>query len=464
MLERYDNYQLVSKIASGGMADIFLAKHVNSPANSMPIAIKKIKKQHSSDPVFIEMFLAEAKNICSLNHENIVKIYDFGKFDDQYFIAMEFVFGQDLGSILKKLAEKGEKMPLSLTLEVMLGVLAGLDHAHNACGMDGEPLNIIHMDMNPNNILISYDGKIKIVDFGISQTHSGSKGAKQSAGIRGTYAYLSPEQCREEQVDRRSDIFSVGIILYEMLTGKPLFKQLESDAAIINAIVNSEITPIEWLLPDIDPRLSAIVSKALAQDPDLRYSTAAEMRDDIMQIYNSLEFDPSKEMLYSYVKKLFPAHFIKITKLIEQAQTEYLMDELFNDIGEFEELDQKQKKKSQEEVEHKENNEKKRKNTFLVLLGSGIFIGLLAILALVKFSFIDPDVKTVTVTIFSDPSGAEIYLDGEFTGKMTSTELLLEIGKEYIIEFKKGDLNGGVKFTPTLENRYVNMVLQKRDE
>ena len=126
MLERFDNYQLLSKIATGGMAEIFLAKHVNSPVNSMPIAIKKVLKQYSNNPMLVKMFLAEARIICNISHENIVKIYDFGKFDDQYFIAMEYVFGQNLGSIIEKLDERDAMMPLNLTIEIISGVLCGL--------------------------------------------------------------------------------------------------------------------------------------------------------------------------------------------------------------------------------------------------------------------------------------------------------------------------------------------------
>lgn len=273
MLEKFDNYQLLSKIATGGMAEIFLAKHVNSPVNSMPIAIKKVLKKYSDNPTLVKMFLAEARIICNISHENIVKIYDFGKFEDQYFIAMEYVFGQNLGAILEKAAEKGESLPLNFTIEIISAVLCGLDHAHNAQDRNGNFLNIVHLDMNPNNILISYDGKIKVVDFGIANANY-TKKLKDSAGIQGTYAYLSPEQCSGTSVDRRSDIFSVGIILYEMLTGQPLYKDLDSDMAIMNAILYDEVEPIDERMPDIDPNLAKIVMKALEKNPNRRYSSA----------------------------------------------------------------------------------------------------------------------------------------------------------------------------------------------
>ncbi|MBP5405693.1 serine/threonine protein kinase [bacterium] len=465
MLEKFDNYQLLSKIATGGMAEIYLAKHVNSPINSMPIAIKKVLKKYSNNPTLLKMFLAEARIICNISHENIVKIYDFGKYEEQYFIAMEYVFGQNLGAILEKLGEKKQKLPLNLIIEIISAVLCGLDHAHNAQDRNGTFLNIVHLDMNPNNILISYEGKIKVVDFGIANANYTRK-LRNDSGIQGTYAYLSPEQCSGTAVDRRSDIFSVGIILYEMLTGQTLYKQLDSDMAIMNAIMNDEIEPIDELMPDIDPKLAEIVMKALEKDPNDRYATAMDMREDLLRIYNSLEFDPNGEMLPALVKKLFPSHFIKMTKIIEQAQTEYLMDELFNNIGELEDIDIKSKKRVEEEKKKKENEEKKRqqrksiisKTSFAAGIAGGIFI----IGMILKFLFIDPDVKVDMVTVFSEPGGAQIFVNGEDTGKKTPASLQLELNKQYIIEFRKDDMIGGLEFVPTSDNRYIRMVLKKR--
>ena len=465
MFEKFDNYQLLSKIATGGMAEIFLAKHVNSPVNSMPIAIKKVLKKYSSNPTLVKMFLAEARIICNISHENIVKIYDFGKFEDQYFIAMEYVFGQNLGAILSKVSEKGQLMPINLTIEIMLAVLCGLDHAHNAQDRNGNFLNIVHLDMNPNNILISYEGKIKVVDFGIANANY-TKKLKGEAGIQGTYAYLSPEQCSGSSVDRRSDIFSVGIIFYEMLTGKPLYKQLDNDMAIMNSILYDEIEPINELMPEIDPKLSQIVMKALEKDPNRRYASAMDMREDLLEVYNSLEFDPNSEMLPAFVKKLFPAHFIKMTKIIEQAQTEYLMDELFNNIGELEDLDLEEKKKTEEAARLKEEDEKKRaKNkAFFSRLGliSGIIAGLILIALILKILFVDPDVEVDMITVFSNPGGAQIFINGEDTGKVTPASLQLELNKKYIIEFRKDDMIGGLEFTPTSDNLQINMQLKQR--
>jgi len=461
LLEKFDNYQLLSKIATGGMAEIFLAKHMNSPVNSMPIAIKKVLRQFTKNTTLVKMFLAEARIICNISHENIVKIYDFGKYEDQYFIAMEYVFGQNLGTILNKLQQKGKELPINQIIEVMLGVLSGLDHAHNAKDKNGVYLNIVHLDMNPNNILISYDGKVKVVDFGIANANYSKKVKGSLVSIQGTYGYLSPEQCREKKTDRRSDIFSLGVILYEMLTNEPLFKHLENDAAILNSILNEQIEPIQNLVPDINPTLAEIVMKCLEKHPDKRYSTAMDVREDILNIYNSLEFDPSGETFQTLLKKLFPSHFIKMTKVIENAQAEYLMDELFNDLGDLEEIDLKEKVRVKEE---QKALEKKRVGRLPSVMKTSVFgaIGALMIVAVIFFFAMQDKVKLEKVSVFSSPPGAIIYINGEDTGKTTPAELMLENGRKYIIEFKKDNMIGGMRFLPSGENHEVSMKLKKR--
>lgn len=461
MLEKFDNYQLLSKIATGGMAEIYLAKHMNSPVNSMPIAIKKVLKQFSSNQTLVKMFLSEARIICNISHENIVRIYDFGKFENQYFIAMEYVFGQNLGSLMNKLQQRGSGMPLNLMIEIVLGVLSGLDHAHNTKDKNGVFLNVVHLDMNPNNILISYDGKIKVVDFGIANVNYTKKLKGALTSIQGTYGYLSPEQCRESSVDRRSDIFSLGAIFYEMLANAPLFKHLDNDASILNAILNEKIRPIQEVVPGIDPRIAKIVMKALEKDPDRRYATAAEMKDALMSVYNSLEFDPNSETIQSFLKKMFPAHFIKMTKVLERAQTEYLMDELFKDIGDLEELDLKEKVRVKE-VAIEKAKERERSKFRSALFISGCIAAVLLVAAVVAYLVLKSDIELENVAVFSTPPGAEIFINGEDTGKMTPATLQLEIGKNYIIEFRKDDFIGGMNFTPSEKSREVNMVLKKR--
>jgi serine/threonine protein kinase len=311
MLERFGEYQLLHKIATGGMAEIFLAKHTNSPVTSMPMAIKRILKQFNANQAFIKMFLAEARIICNITHENIVKIYDFGKNDETYYLAMEYVFGQSLGQLLNKYEQKGRPLPMEIVLEVATAVLSGLEFAHNTRDRNGIFLNVVHLDINPNNILLSYDGKIKLVDFGIAHASYTRTLKNNLQTVQGTYGYLSPEQCQEKSLDRRSDIFSFAVILYEMLAGRPLFKQMESDAAILNAIVNEEIPDIATVNPQVPRELGFILSKALQKNRERRYGSASEMLDDIKRYQTMREFNPQAESLPAVLKREFAAHFIK---------------------------------------------------------------------------------------------------------------------------------------------------------
>jgi eukaryotic-like serine/threonine-protein kinase len=461
MLESFDNYQLLSKIATGGMAEIFLAKHKNSPVNSMPIAIKKILKQYSTNTQLIKMFLSEARIICNINHDNIVKIYDFGKYEDQYFIAMEYVFGQNLGSLHNKLQEKKIRLSDNIILEIAISVLNGLDHAHNTKDKNGIFLNVVHLDMNPNNILLSYSGKVKVVDFGIASANYTRKMKSNLQSIQGTYGYLSPEQCLEKNIDRRSDIFSLGVIMYELFTNKPLFKHLENDASVLNAILNKPVPEIEDEVPGIDTRIADIIMRALDKDPDQRYSTAGEMKQDLQKVYNSLEFNPEADTVPVILKKLFPAHFVKMTKVLERAQTEYLMDELFKDIGDLEELDLKEKMRVQKEQEEEKQKKEKKSVSSATVIGISVVIALIIVSVFAFISF-KPETKTENISVFSQPPGAFIFINGINTGEMTPTEITLDSGKTYTIEFKKDNFMGGMNFVPSENNREIRMVLKER--
>lgn len=464
MLEKFAEYQLLSKIATGGMAEIYLAKHTNSPVSSMPIAIKKILKQYSTNASFIKMFLSEARIICNISHENIVKIYDFGKVDGLYYIAMEYVFGQNLGTVMNKLQAKGKLLPIDIIIEISISVLHGLDHAHNTKDKNGMFLNVIHLDMNPNNILLSYDGKVKVVDFGIAHATYTKILKNNLESIQGTFGYLSPEQCREEELDRRSDLFSYGIILYEMLSGKPLFKHLESDAVIISNIVSGDIPDIRTVRPDVPPELAGVVMKALSKDRNRRYSTAAEMLEDIRKFQNSIEFSTDAANIPGLIKKEFASHFIKMSKVLEKAQAEYIMDELFKDIGELEEIDLNEKVRMRNDEEsglHKINHEKKKSLVPFIVTGAAIVVVLAAI---ALYFILGKEEPLERVLIFTSPPNAEIFVDGENTGKKTPNELKMKRGKRYIIEFRADNFTGGTNFTPSKseQENTINMKLKEQ--
>ncbi len=459
-LTKFGDYQILNKIATGGMAEIFLAKHVNSPPNSLPIAIKKVIKKFSRHRSFIKMFLSEARIICNIKHENIVRIYDFGKEEGQYYLAMEYVFGQNLGELYNKLVSKNGKLPLHIVLEIALSVLSGLDHAHNTKDRNGIFLNIVHLDMNPNNILLSYDNKVKIVDFGIAHAAYSEILKNNLESIQGTYGYLSPEQCKEEQVDRRSDIFSFGVILHELLTMEPLFKHLENDAAILHAILNNEIKPPHEINPAVPEELSRITMKSLARNKEDRYQSASEMYEDVKGYQNTMEFNPEADALPKILKKNFPAHFIRMNKILERARTDYLLDELFDDIEEIEEINLEEKiRMKSHEKENKVQPKNKNKSSVGRFAVITTFIAVIAAAVYFFMTSIKPEIKDIS--IFSDPPGASIYINGENTGRKTPAVINMVEGEMYIIELRKNSFTGGMQFRPDKTNNEINIKLKE---
>ncbi len=461
MLVRFGDYDLLSKIATGGMAEIFLAKHINSPVTSMPIAIKKILERYSGNSAFVKMFLAEARIICNIRHENIVKIYDFGRENGLYYIAMEYVFGQSLGSLVNRYESRGENLPLDIVLDISISVLNGLDHAHNTKDKNGIFLNVVHLDMNPNNILLSYKGDVKVVDFGIAHATYTKLMKTALNSIQGTFGYLSPEQCREESLDRRSDIFSFGIILYEMLSGRPLFKHLENDAVIINKILNEEIPDIREIRPDIPEELVKTVSRALEKDRSKRFPSAGEMMRELVRVRQAVVSGKGSESLTNILKKEFASHYLKMNRILERAQAEYLMDELFKDIEDVEELDLNEKIRVPEETESGEVKAEKSKTPIfaaaamilMVLFAGGIYYYVTKLM-----------VREERIFIFSTPPGASVIVNEVDMGKKTPAEIVLKTGSSYTIELKKGSFIGGIVFSPTGENNKVNIKLKKRED
>ncbi len=284
--ERYGNYLLVEKLGTGGMAEIWKAKMQGVEGFQKQVAIKRILPQFSHNQEFTTMFIDEAKLAAQLSHRNIVHIYDLGKLEDSYFIAMEYVEGTDLRRVNLALRERAERMPVPLALFILSQMASALDYAHKRRDGDGRDLNIVHRDVSPQNILLSKDGEVKICDFGIAK--AASKASHTRAGsLKGKLQYMSPEQAWGKAVDYRSDIFSLAVVLYEMLAGKPLFEG-DSELSILEKVRHPKVDPPSRLRPDLPKEIDDIVLKALQEEPDARYTDAAHLfreLDDVIQHY-----------------------------------------------------------------------------------------------------------------------------------------------------------------------------------
>ncbi len=276
----FGKYFLLEKIAIGGMAEIYKAKTFGSDGFEKIVVIKKILSHWANDPDFVRMLIDEAKLSVQLNHSNIVAILDLGSVDKDYFIAMEFIEGFDLKTLMQQVLEKGKNFPLDVACYIALQAAAGMDYAHKKMGVDGNPLGIIHRDISPHNILLSYTGDVKITDFGIAKATL-KKSFTSTGMLRGKFSYMSPEQVRGENLSSQSDVFSLGIVLYEMLTGQKCFDG-DTELSIIDKIRNAQIK-IENIPSHLPDSLRTILSKALAADLSARYASADLFQTDLAQ-------------------------------------------------------------------------------------------------------------------------------------------------------------------------------------
>ncbi len=300
---KFDRYNLLKKLATGGMAEIYLAKQSGLEGFEKVVVLKRILSHLAQDEEFVSMFLDEARIAAKLSHPNIVQIYDLGKADGTYYIAMEYVSGRNVQHIIGKQQDRGEPIPVEHVCRIVAGVCDGLHYAHSRKDYDGTPLNIVHRDISPQNVLVSFAGGVKVVDFGIAK--ASTQLAQTRAGVlKGKYAYMSPEQVRGAKVDHRSDLFAVGLVFYEMLTGTRAFER-DSSLKTLKAIVQEKPLNPRELNPEVPMEVVKLLSKALEKNPDRRYKTAQEMQ---LAIEDYLETSPKKSnnvRLSRYMYDLF---------------------------------------------------------------------------------------------------------------------------------------------------------------
>ncbi len=299
----FGKYFLLDKIAIGGMAEIFKAKTFSHGGFEKLLVIKRILAHLSESEEFVQMFMDEAKVSVKLQHANIVQTYDFGRIQDNYFIAMECVEGKDIKALLRKLARQRKLLPAEFAVYVAHEVCKALDYAHRRVDEQGRRINIVHRDVSPSNVLISYEADVKITDFGISKAATNRYDTKAGV-LKGKFEYMSPEQASGQEVDHRSDIFSTGIILYECLTGRRLFKS-SSEIRTLEAIKACEVEPPSVLNPAISPRLDEIVMRALARDPSARYQEAQDFQNDLLEVLYPATPDRTRQSLAYFLQLLF---------------------------------------------------------------------------------------------------------------------------------------------------------------
>jgi serine/threonine-protein kinase len=317
MGQQFGKFQLLKKIATGGMAEIHLAKQRGMEGFEKLVVIKMILPHLANNQEFVQMFLDEARIAARLNHPNIVQIFDLGRAGGTYFIAMEYIQGENLRTIAKAARKAGKPLPLGHIVKIMSQACEGLYYAHTKQDTSGKPLNIVHRDISPQNILVSFDGVTKLVDFGIAKAATQVQETR-SGVLKGKYAYMSPEQCLGRPVDARSDIFATGIVLWELATGTRLYR-MSSELMILKEITEGRVVPPREVNQSIPAELEAIILKALEKDPKNRFQDAIQMHLALEEFMRNAQLSSSAVHLAGYLRDLFPDRLESLRK-IEEAQ------------------------------------------------------------------------------------------------------------------------------------------------
>ncbi|MFK7990400.1 MAG: protein kinase [Sandaracinaceae bacterium] len=273
-------YAVVGRLAMGGMAEILLAREEESGAGSRHIVVKRILPEYNRDPTFVDMFRDEARVMMRLRHPNVCHVYRFGQVDGTHYIAMEWVQGASLGKLIRQARKEGG-IPVAIACHIIASVAEALDHAHAATDEDGNVLNLVHRDVTPDNIMISYDGSVKLLDFGIAKAEARAH-QTQAGVVKGKFAYMSPEQCRGKDLDRRTDLFALGVCLYETLTMRPLYRR-DTEFETMEAIVRGAVPRLGDRIKNPPEDLDRILVHCLAKKADDRWDSAAALQEALQR-------------------------------------------------------------------------------------------------------------------------------------------------------------------------------------
>ncbi len=494
--ELFGKYLLLEKLAMGGMAEIFLAKASSVQGIGKFLAIKRILPQYSSNTEFISMFTEEAKICVNLSHSNIARIYEFGVERGQFFIVMELIEGKNLRQVLSRLGkEQRPGFSVDQAVYIIKEVTSGLDNAHRRLDeSSGKPLNIIHRDISPQNIMVSFEGEIKLVDFGIAKTE-GNREETKAGTLKGKFSYMSPEQASGEKIDLRTDVYSLGIVLWELLTNKRLFAS-SSEVNTIKKICEGKIPLISKINPKVPKELELIVNRALAKDVTSRYQTCAELYKDLNRFLNRFHPEFSSHDFSIFVKSLYANEilanrkkFVKYSKLSKtfdfsknrvnssksQNYAHKGLDsfEPTNDEGEvsfnFASLRVESSINTKNPINNKLNESRVKpinKHDLFApanLAIVGIFVVAIALIAsqlmpseyaLQQLSIENPelilDLNTHHIIVSSNPSGAEIYVNTKNTGQLTPGRVVVPAKDQFLIGLRK---DGFLNYTSRMTSR-----------
>jgi serine/threonine-protein kinase len=313
---RVGRYRVLSELGRGGMANVYLAVAQGPGGVNKLVVLKALLPELANESESLTMFLDEARLAAQLNHPNVVQTYEVGKEGDRHVMVMEYLEGQSLSAIVKRGDLVGEPMPLKLQLRVIMSVLEGLSYAHDLSAYDGKPLHLVHRDISPQNVFVTYDGQVKVLDFGIAKAASSSTHT-QAGVIKGKLAYMAPEQIVANAIDHRADLYSIGCMLWAAATGRKLWKDTP-DVQVMRRVMQGDVPPPQSYNPGCDSELNHIVMKALAWQREERYQSAHELQQDIDAYCDRYTGEARQKDLASFVSKLFAETRAELKSLIER--------------------------------------------------------------------------------------------------------------------------------------------------
>ncbi|MEN9799244.1 MAG: hypothetical protein RL653_2940 [Pseudomonadota bacterium] len=301
--QSFGRYELLRKLATGGMGEIYLARQAGPVGFEKLLVVKRILPHLSEEDEFIQMFFDEARIAAALNHPNVAQLFDLGEVDGSHYIAMEYVAGESTRAVRARCNERGEPLPIGLACRVFADAACGLDFAHSARSSNGAPLQLIHRDVSPQNILVAFNGAVKLIDFGVAKA-AGKLTHTATGAVKGKYAYMSPEQAKGEPLDGRSDLFGLATVFWETLTGERLWKR-DSELNTMKAVVKEPAPPPSSVNPDVSPALDALVLKALQKKRNDRFASCGEFQLAVEDFVISERLPATTRHLSLWMLKMF---------------------------------------------------------------------------------------------------------------------------------------------------------------
>jgi serine/threonine-protein kinase len=302
-IDAAQSYEVVRRLAVGGMAELFLANQLGPEGFRRPVVLKRILPGFADHPDYVALFLNEARLAATLCHPNIAHVYELFQTDGGYAFSMEYVRGRTVHELIEAASARGRRLPDGFAVGVAARVCDALDYAYGGLAADDQPLGVIHRDVSPTNVIVSRDGQVKLVDFGIAESIQAAVAETGSQSLRGKYRYMSPEQVLAEPLDNRSDIFAVGTLLWEMTVGLPLFRR-PSDVETLQAVVEEPIPAPSSVRADYPPPLETVVMRALSRDRDQRFANAGELSRALGEVAAQLGWRSGSPELAAVVREL----------------------------------------------------------------------------------------------------------------------------------------------------------------